>query len=145
MIAFDLKCGNGHAFEGWFDSARAFEEQRDQGLVACPICGDEEITKLLSPINTLTGRSAELPAPVNPETPDPEQMAQAKMFMKAVQEAVENNFDDVGADFAKEALKIHYGVEPARNIRGSSTEAEEEELKREGVEFMKLPVPKFPD
>ncbi|MBW1713335.1 MAG: DUF1178 family protein, partial [Deltaproteobacteria bacterium] len=39
MIAFDLSCAQGHLFEGWFDSAEAFEDQKKRGLVTCPLCG----------------------------------------------------------------------------------------------------------
>jgi hypothetical protein len=45
----------------------------------------------------------------------------------------------VGADFSKEALKMHYGVEKKRNIRGSATGEEEETLKDEGIKFFKIP------
>ena len=56
-------------------------------------------------------------------------------------EFVEKNFDNVGADFAKEALKIHYGAAEPRNIRGVSTQEEERVLKEEGIAVMKIPVP----
>ena len=54
---------------------------------------------------------------------------------------LEKNFEDVGANFAKEALKMHYDVTEKRNIRGTSTEAEEEMLKKEDIKFFKLPIP----
>ena len=53
------------------------------------------------------------------------------------------NFDDVGERFAEVALKIHRGEEQKRNIRGVTTDKEEETLREEGVEFMKIPAPKF--
>ena len=53
---------------------------------------------------------------------------------------VEKNFDDVGCNFAKEALKMHYGTSEPRNIRGVSTHEEEKILKQEGIEFFKLPM-----
>lgn len=43
MIAFDLQCVNGHAFEGWFDDKIAFEDQQKQGLVTCPVCDDSNV------------------------------------------------------------------------------------------------------
>ena len=60
---------------------------------------------------------------------------------QAIAHYVDNNFDNVGADFAEEALKIHYGVNEPRNIRGVSTPQEEETLRKEGVEFLKFPLP----
>ena len=57
---------------------------------------------------------------------------------------MEKNFDNVGSDFAKEALKIHYGVGEPRNIRGYSTSQEEETLRQEGISFFKVPAPDTP-
>ncbi|MEM8800137.1 MAG: DUF1178 family protein [Pseudomonadota bacterium] len=45
MIVFDLKCGDGHVFEGWFRSSSDFEDQRERGLLVCPSCGKGEIIK----------------------------------------------------------------------------------------------------
>ena len=55
------------------------------------------------------------------------------------------NFDDVGCNFAGEALKIHYGVSEPRNIMGVSTEKEEKTLEKEGIKVFKIPVPISPD
>ena len=68
-----------------------------------------------------------------------------KKVGKQIVDYVEKNFDDVGCDFAKEALKIHYGVEEPRNIRGVSTKEEEKMLKEEGIDFVKIPMPTTPD
>ncbi|MGD8990243.1 MAG: DUF1178 family protein, partial [Desulfobacterales bacterium] len=38
MIAYDLQCIDGHAFEGWFEDCEAYESQKKKGLVACPLC-----------------------------------------------------------------------------------------------------------
>ncbi len=58
-----------------------------------------------------------------------------------VLEYVKNNSEDVGARFAAEALKIHYGAAEKRSIRGSATADEEKTLKDEGVDFVKVPFP----
>jgi hypothetical protein len=49
----------------------------------------------------------------------------------------------VGNRFADVALKIHYGEEEKRNIKGTTTAQEEDNLKEEGVQFVKIPVPKM--
>ena len=61
-------------------------------------------------------------------------------FMEKLVHYVQENFEDVGTDFAKEALKMHYGVSDPRNIRGVSSEQEEQTLREEGISFFKLPV-----
>ena len=48
MKVLDLQCRLGHSFEGWFGSQADYDSQREQGLVACPVCSDCEITKMLS-------------------------------------------------------------------------------------------------
>jgi hypothetical protein len=133
MIAYDLQCSNGHQFEGWFEDSASFDRQNRQGLVSCPVCEDSVISKLPSTfaIKGTSGASAL-------KSGDPEALA---ALGKQIADYVENNFDNVGADFAQEALKMHYGVTEPRNIRGVSTPQEEETLKTEGVEFFKFPVP----
>ena len=48
MIAFDLNCGNGHPFEGWFSSAADFATQKANGMLVCPLCADVHVHKALS-------------------------------------------------------------------------------------------------
>jgi len=40
MIAYDLQCANGHAFEGWFEDGQSYDEQKRNGLISCPVCND---------------------------------------------------------------------------------------------------------
>ena len=48
MIVFDLTCGHGHRFEGWFASADDFERQSKAVLVRCPVCDDSSVARLPS-------------------------------------------------------------------------------------------------
>ena len=48
MIVYDLKCPNGHVFEGWFEDSRAFEKQQKRSLIACPVCSDTDIKRVPS-------------------------------------------------------------------------------------------------
>ena len=49
----------------------------------------------------------------------------------------------MGDKFAEVAIKIHYGDEKKRNIKGTSTPQEEENLKEEGIQFIKIPLLKM--
>jgi len=86
----------------------------------------------MSPVAVKKSQPASLS---NQETIDYQRLA------KEVVEYVKNNSEDVGAGFAAEALKIHYGVAEKRSIRGSATADEEKTLKDEGVDFVKVPFP----
>ncbi len=132
MIAFDLQCSNGHTFEGWFEDNKAYNNQKKKDLIGCPVCNDTVISKLPSAFAIKSTRSSEIPSPTK---------SYIENMGKEIVHYIEKNFDDVGTDFAKEALKIHYGAEEPRNIRGSSTEEEEKTLKEEGIEFFKFPAP----
>ncbi len=140
MIAFDLQCANDHTFEGWFEDNHAYEEQKKKGMITCPVCNDSRVEKILSPFAI---RSSSVPAKTNRQRED--HMDVIVEASQKIVEYVEKNFDNVGADFAKEALKIHYGVTEPRNIRGVSTESEEKTLKSEGIEFYKIPLPNRTD
>ena len=63
--------------------------------------------------------------------------------MKMLHQYIDKNFEDVGDKFAEVAIKIHYGDEKKRNIKGTSTPQEEENLKEEGVQFIKIPLLKM--
>ena len=132
MIAYDLQCVNGHSFEGWFEDERSYLDQKKKGLVACPMCEDTSVSRIPSAFAIKSSPSGNRPKTST------DQLA---LVGNQVAEYVKNNFDNVGADFAKEALKMHFGVAEPRNIRGTSTRDEEKTLKEEGVEFFKIPLP----
>lgn len=138
MIAFDLECSQGHIFEGWFNNIQSFEEQNAKKMVLCPYCNDTKIKRVLSPVATrISSRNAGSDGPRVSRPIDYGKLA------KEVVEYINKNFHDVGPDFAKEALKMHYGVSDKKNIRGSATDEEEKTLEQEGIEFFKVPLPKI--
>jgi hypothetical protein len=128
MIAFDLFCSNGHKFECWFRDSSSFEEQKSTGMITCPICDDHQIEKAFSPFAIRRGGESVK------EEMDPHRALQL------VHEYLDKHFEDVGAEFYKEALKIHYGETEKRNIKGTATTEEEVILKEEGVQFFKIPI-----
>jgi len=136
MIAFDLQCEAGHKFEGWFDNADDFERQKAQTLIECPFCGSKKIERLFSPFTIKNGARTEKPDE-GKDDPTPAQM------IRSFYEHLSKEYEDVGGDFAKEALKIHYGVSEKKKIRGVTTDEEEKTLKDEGVEYMKVPMPRY--
>ena len=133
MIVFDLQCDQEHSFEGWFEDLKDLQLQIKKGLVSCPVCGSAQVRRVPSSFGIAKARSGG------------DQEKAAQLLGQSLKRYFVENFEDVGPQFAKEALKIHYGAEEARNIRGVSTAEEEKMLKEEGVEFFKVgpeePVP----
>lgn len=132
MIAYDLQCVNGHSFEGWFEDENTFKDQEKKGLIACPVCDITAVTRIPS---TFAIKTSARSAPLSEST-----AAQMQELSHRINDFIEKNFDNVGCEFAKEALKMHYGVTEQRNIRGTSSPEEEKTLKEEGIEFIKIPM-----
>ena len=155
MKVLDLRCGIGHAFEGWFASEDDYGSQRERGLVDCPVCGNADVVRLPSaPRLNLSGARAPASetaqrdpqadavggASSSPSTELSVHGNAAARFVEAVAELLKNT-EDVGTRFAEEARRIHYGESDAKAIRGQATPAEREALADEGIEVFSLPVP----
>jgi hypothetical protein len=171
MIKYALQCEKGHSFESWFDSGSAYDKLAKRGFVECPQCGSVRVEKqIMAPSVRLSSSSAEVaepstdapaaggggasapevipavepPMPVAlPETLLTEKAQELREMIREFHAHVEANTEDVGAKFADEARKIHYGETEERAIRGKATMDEAEELHAEGIGF--LPLPPLPD
>lgn len=130
MIAYDLRCLEGHVFEAWFKDRRSFLDQKEAGRVQCPVCGSSGVEVAFTGCAIQTERRRELP-----EARD--------SLVHHFQLFLQKNFEDVGAMFAEEARRIHNGQAKRRNIRGTTTPEEEKDLKEDGVEFVKIPIPRL--
>jgi hypothetical protein len=158
MKVFDLLCKHGHSFEGWFGSEADYLSQVERGLLECPLCATKAVQRRPSaPRLNLSGARAEpAAAPATPAarpaaaasaasvtTSAPtsaERQAAEAMWLQAVRHVMVNT-EDVGAHFAEEARRMHYGETEHRNIRGQATREQTQELGEEGIEVFSLPVP----
>lgn len=139
MKVLNLRCAQGHGFEGWFSSEEDFLDQNGRGLVECPLCSDRVVTRLPSaPRLNLSG--AREPAEASKPSTAPAQADLHAVWMQAVRHALAHT-EDVGERFAEEARRIHYGEIEQRGIRGQATAEEREALQEEGIEFLSLPIP----
>lgn len=133
MKVLDLRCANGHRFEGWFASDEEFMEQNGSGLVECPLCADKLVTRMPSAPRLNLSSSAAEPAPARPAD------LQAG-WMKAMRQVIANT-ENVGERFAEEARRIHYGEAEQRGIRGQASREDRQALEDEGIEVHPLPLP----
>ncbi len=131
MIRYALKCGKSHGFESWFASAAAYDALEKSRQLACPECGDLQITKALMSPKVV---SAEDTVAVLSEPKGEVEKALAVLKRK-----IERDSDYVGADFAREARAIHSGTVPERSIYGEARPDEARALMEEGVPLMPLP------
>lgn len=137
MIQYALKCGDGHSFDSWFQSAAAFEKLSLAGLVSCAICGNAKVEKAIMSPRVTAARDA-VAKPIKPgalsKPSSPQEKALADLRKK-----VEDNSDYVGTNFASEARQMHDGVTPERSIYGEAKPEEARKLIEEGIPVVPLP------
>jgi hypothetical protein len=148
MIVFDLLCGEGHRFEGWFGSAEDFASQRDRRLLSCPSCGSPEVLRVPSATRANLGvpepkssRKADATPAKTPQMEGKDPFAIAQMLYSRMVDELLTKSKDVGREFPAEARRIFYKETPARAIRGQATNQEHQDLIDEGIPVARLPVP----
>jgi hypothetical protein len=153
MIVFDLLCGEGHRFEGWFGSAADFAAQKERRQLACPTCGNAKVERVPSASRVNLGAPEPKPAPKKapsngpgvlqrvPEMEGKDPFAIAQMLYSRMLDELLTKSEDVGKNFPAEARRIFYEEAPARAIRGVASAQEHDELVDEGIPVARLPLP----
>lgn len=155
MIHYDLRCGSGHSFDGWFRSSAAFDQQAANGLLDCPICASAEVSRAIMAPSLSRGAAARLAAPaadppaqaapaeaepaistVGVAPPMPDQM---RALLQRIRAQVEQKCDYVGPRFAETARAIHNGDTKPRPIYGETTPEQAEALAEDGIEVARIP------
>lgn len=152
MKVFNLCCEHNHHFEGWFSSARDFDEQIEKKLLQCPICDSIAVRRLPSAPRLNLSASGKPSDNGDASSPAGEKrqpvMAptaqQVQALWMQMARHIEANTEDVGERFAEEARAIHYNEAPERGIRGAATAQEAQELADEGIDVMTFPMPVTP-
>jgi hypothetical protein len=137
MIRYALLCEHEHEFEGWFGASADFDDQQARGLIECPVCASTAVRKaIMAPAVGGTKRRPQDQTPAQTLSQNHSMMMEA---MSRVRRHVEENFDDVGDTFAKEARAIHEGRSEDRGIYGQATSAEVRDLVEDGIPVAPLP------
>ncbi len=160
MIHYQLRCGAGHGFDGWFPGSASFDQQAQAGLLTCPVCARTDVARALMAPRVRTGerpRAPDLPAETAPATVPatagaagagaagaeaksavaiPDQMRAVLQRMRA---EIERNCEYVGPGFADQARAMHEGEQPHRAIYGESTPEEARALAEDGIEVARIP------
>jgi hypothetical protein len=140
MIIFELACGQGHRFEGWFASAEDFTRQADARLVCCPVCDASDVARVPSArvrVGSATPESADSAVPDG--APASQAITGLPTEVVAKLREIVRNTENVGRRFPEEARKIHYDEAPARAIRGQASKEESAALEEEGIDVSTLP------
>ena len=152
MIRYALHCPHGHEFEGWFGSSSDFDQQQEEGLLECPICGSHNIAKaLMAPAVSTASAGRETYVEAGEALSEPAKTPNVQLAgltkeqraivaeMRELKKRLLEKAENVGEKFSEEARKIHYGEAPERGIYGKASAEEAADLLDEGIEFMPLP------
>tara|TARA_B110000881_G_C18548015_1_gene502331 strand:- start:750 stop:1160 length:411 start_codon:yes stop_codon:yes gene_type:complete len=129
-------CKNKHEFESWFSESQEYEKLSKKKLLECIYCGSINVKKNIMSPRILSGQNKD-------------KEKENKIFNKEVQKAkndflklrkfVEKNFEFVGDRFADRVRDVYYDKKSNKNIYGSTTQQEREELKEEGINLTTIP------
>jgi hypothetical protein len=132
MIVFDLHCRaancfGAETFEAWFRSNADFEEQREAGLVQCPMCQSTNVDK----------------APMAPRVPR-KGSDNPLARLAAMQAEMLKDSRWVGDEFADKARAMHAGEIDREVVHGNATLDQAKSLVDDGIPVAPLPLPVRP-
>ena len=136
MIKYILKCKNKHEFESWFSDSKEFEKLVKKKMIECVFCKTKSVKKsIMSPSISNSNES----------TFSNKEIKKIKKDLVKLRKFIEKNFDYVGDNFPREVRKIYYDENKKKNIYGTATLDETNELKEEGINLTTIPWVKDKD
>ena len=133
MIKYNLKCGIKHEFKIWFSDSKEFEKLNKKKLLECIFCNSKNIQKSIMSPRVLSSKKNSANKSKSRE------LKKIKKDLINLRKFVEKNFEFVGDKFAKKVRDVYYDKKSNKNIYGSTTEKEREELKEEGIDLVSIP------
>ena len=133
MIKYILRCQNKHEFESWFLDSKEFEKLKKKNLLECVICNTQKVDKsIMSP--SIVGKKD-----TRNKISDHVEFTKVKKDLKKLRRFIEKEFEFVGDKFSQEVREIYYDDKKNKNIYGTATFKEREELEEEGIKFESIP------
>ena len=152
MIKYQLKCksefcSEAKVFDGWFKSIEAYENQKLQSLINCPICGSDNVVKSLTTPSLKINKNKtsenknkqhkNLKNNVNflaNENPD-----NISTLLRTLKKEVQKNSTFVGYEFVSQVRSMKEGKIKEKPIHGQATNKEIQELSDEGIDVVNIP------
>tara|TARA_Y100000996_G_scaffold377034_1_gene328810 strand:- start:438 stop:857 length:420 start_codon:yes stop_codon:yes gene_type:complete len=133
MIKYILKCKKKHEFESWFSNSNEYEKLKRKKLIECIFCGSQNVEKsIMSPRVLNSNNNLES---INNE----KEFVKIKKDLLKIRKFVEKNFEYVGDKFTRKVRDIYFSNKGNKNIYGTTTQEEREELKEDGIELTTIP------
>ena len=154
MIKYRLKCKSTYCcekneFDGWFQNIEAFEKQMLSDQINCPICGSNNITKLLATPNVIKQKSQNsknIKLPNDKGFPNIEKsylgnenIKNISTMLRTIKKEIQKNSTFVGDNFVSKARSMKEGKIKEKPIHGHGSKKEIQELRDEGIDVVNIP------
>ncbi len=152
MIKYQLKCkssfcSNEKEFDGWFQSIEAYEHQKLQKLINCPICGSDEVMKTLTTPNLKINKN-KISVDIDQNHKDTKNKSKflanetsenISTLLRTLKKEIQKNSTYVGNEFVSQVRSMKEGKIKEKPIHGQGTNKEIQELKNEGIDVVNIP------
>ena len=135
MIKYKLVCKDcDENFDSWFASSDEYEKLKKRKFLTCHNCNSLKVEKTLMAPKLINSKE------VFDNQQNKVKYSEIKKTIKNYQKFIKENFKNVGDNFAYEARSIHYNSNnKSKNIYGSASQKDVEELKEEGIDTQIIP------
>ena len=134
MIKYNLKCVNKHEFESWFSDSKEFDRLKKKDLIECIFCQTKKVEKSIMSPSVANSDYQKKQKQISSE-----EIRNFKKNLVKLRKFVEKNFEYVEHNFANRVREVYYDKKSKKNIYGSTTAEEKEELKEEGIDLVNIP------
>ena len=134
MIKYNLKCDKKHEFESWFSDSKEFDRLKKKKLIECIFCRSKKVDKSIMSPSVANIKSLNKQKQISNL-----EMKNFKKYLIRLRKFVENNFEYVEKNFANKVREVYYNKKSKKNIYGSATNEEKEELREEGIDLVNIP------
>ena len=136
-MLFTTFCGVLFSSKAWkqlfIEGAKEFEKLKSKKMIECSFCGTKVIEKSIMSPNVLSAEEKEN------RVKSSKNLKKIKEDLLKMRNFVEKNFEYVGNNFPREVRSIYYDKRKNKNIYGTTTSEEAEELREEGIELTTIP------
>ena len=134
MIKYNLKCKNRHEFESWFSDSKEFDRLKNKNLIECIFCKSKKVDKSIMAPRVANSKLQKKQRKISNI-----EMKNFKKDLLKLRKFVEKNFEYVEHNFANKVREVYYDKASNKNIYGTTTDEEKEELKEEGIDLVNIP------
>ena len=152
MIKYRLNCksefcSDEKVFDGWFKNIEAYEKQKLHRLINCPICGSDNVEKVLNAPTLKTDKkiTSNVRKEHSKNSKNNENFLgninsdSISTLLRTLKKEVQKNSTFVGDKFVSQVRSMKEGKIKEKPIHGHGTNKEIKDLRDEGINIVNIP------